>query len=285
MTVVPESPPPYNSDNHPLHEVLQTRFDSLLRSYAEQLEMFTKPDKLTLKTKDGQFGQFSDGEINISHNIINNAHNGSVFHTGSISFLHPDDANRSFFVDHILSNDGRSTTWKDSSHKLRGRKVLQMLHRNWPISDTQDLDALMKVITSADGDAEPQYILDVAESYLARNQTGKREYGMHWEYTEAISDFIGREYVDAVELDIICNGDDNFRKVQVRYTTGYALNGDILPLECVITTDEFNNVSITASYPDGDTGVIRVKRIANYNELYKELDAVLEILTDEKTDY
>lgn len=285
MAVAPESSPLHNSENNPLHEALQTRFDSLLRSYAEQLEFFTKPDKLTLDTKDAQFGQFCDGELNVSHSIINSTRSGSAFHTGKISFLHPDDASRSFFINHILSADGRGTTWKDSTQMLRGRKALQMLHRNWPISDTQDLDALMKIITSADGDAEPHYIFDVVESYIARNQAGKQAYGMHWDYTEPISDFIGREYVDAIELDITCNGNDDFRKIQARYTTGYALNGEILPLECIITTDEFNNVSITASYPDINTDEVHVKRIANYNELYKELEEALQTLVDEKSDY
>lgn len=295
MTVQPEVPR-HNPDNEPLREELQARFDSLLRTSAEQLELFAAPDRATFITRDARFGRYGEDILDIEHTIESRQHyvigsdhkNHRVVsrhHVGSVNYLHSEDKTKTFCANYPGNNTNQHL-WRVSDRQWYGEKLLQNLNENWPHYDDFDREDLKKRIFDKDNRVESQYIFDTLETYALRNQTGARSYNLEWEYSEAVSNFIGQECVDSIALKISNQDLDShgFHKITATHTMPYRLNGHLLELTTVITTDEFNNVSIESWYPHPETDKRCTKRIANYDEYLRELGESLEMLISEKSD-
>lgn len=272
MTVVPELPSSPNQQ--PLDEVLQTRFDKLLRDTAEQLEAFSTPDELTLETKHAQFGNFGDGTIAVSHTIDRG------FHSGAVGFIHPDDGDRSFFVSNKLE-DG--SLWTSGKQRFTGRKTLQLLHRNWPIADNQQLDELTTRI-HADDDVDPRYILELLENYAVRQNTGEREYEMRWDYHDVTHNVDTEDTrIESVAFNIFCDGKDDLRQVQADIVIPYIVNEVQTPLTCNIHSNEIGDVMVSATYLHPTTLKRTTVPIHDPEAIYTEFELAIKNLVAEKT--
>ena len=277
MTVSPESPSPYNSEFSSLDESLQERFGKLIHDYAAELAMHTTPDEMTFETRSAAFGQFKDCEIDVTHRVIKCILPGrKPTHTGSVKFSHIDDSSKSLFVDHLIAWNTLTTTWKTPSKVYRGKHVLNHLFKNWPISDDFDKVPLVNAITDSEiADITPEQIFDALESYILRNNEGESTATSKWEHSQTLHDSFGRPHTNAIELTT-SETSDRFSRKELRYTTDYQLGDNVVQLDCQITINELNDVSIVASYEDPDTGQRRIKQITEYDKFYDEVKLELE---------
>ena len=279
MTVVPEMPSPYNSENNPLDYEKQAQFDALLRNTAESLELMTTPDSITYTTTGATFGKFSDCELNISHTITGDAHSGTV------SFLHSEDRDQSFFLSH---GNHANAAWKTTNAPTKlwsSGKLIQRIHQNWPLSDydAADLPRLVALYSDTETPIEAKTVFDTLEHYTLRNETGVTSYSAQWSEYES-SDTIDDDMTLA-EFTIQHEGtplQDDLRHIAVRFIIPTYTNGVTIPVECTVSSDELGIVDISATYPDPYTDATRIMQIPDYDRFYEVFRQVLERFAADK---
>lgn len=272
----------HDNDNQPIDVELQARFDSLLRSVAERLETFCTPNKVTFETKKATFGRFGDDSTTISHTITGDDH------SGAISFTETEDGRQSFFARN-QSKDGCIWVAGDG-RRYTGRKVLQTVERNWPISDdTFPRDTIRNLIhpsgDNADNtpDVSAQYIIDLLENYALRNQTGAYEYEMQWLYFDVTSESDDEVRDESATFSLISDGKDTLRQIETGVTINYSIDGIPVLLTCHIHSDEIGNVTVTADYPDPESRQPKPLVIKNHEGILTGLTSILEEMIKEKT--
>lgn len=267
---------------------LCARFNATLQNAADHLELFTKPDELTVTIKQMAFGITGEEALHLSHTDDNG------FHSGTITYRYRgadpyENSKRSFNFTHTTRD---LHSWQNGERNFSTNFVLHKLLRNWPLYINHDkLDELIERTRPLTDDLPPrpipvEEVFALLEEYALAQQTGDVEYDRQWNYFEVSPGANDNNHTVSQLLSIAVLRDDellNIRQVRASITLSYEVDGAAVPLTLHVHSDELENILVTASYPSPLTGAQKVVSIKDYAACHTQLDFLVAALVAEKT--